>query len=67
VNKLGEYVMARPRRRRAIVAEQKEPKDYIVPRYSAAQNAITDYLVGNSEPELIAARTLLASGECQRL
>jgi hypothetical protein len=61
VNKLGEYVIARPQRRRAIIAEQKDPKNYVVPRYRAAQDAIVEYLVTRSERDLMVARRRLAS------
>lgn len=50
VNKLGEYLIATPRRRRAIIRDQKNPKPFKVAIYTEAQNAICDYLV-KSEPD----------------
>lgn len=45
LNKLGEYLVASPRRRRSIINEQKHPKDYIVSRYQLAENAIISCLI----------------------
>lgn len=45
VNKLGEYMTATPLRRRRIILDQQQPKTFIVPRYTEAQDAITRYLV----------------------
>lgn len=44
VTKLGEYMVAPPARRRRIIADQKRPRNFIVPRYGAAEEAIVDFL-----------------------
>lgn len=44
LNKLGEYLMATPARRRRIVLDQQDPKAFIVARYMDARTAIVDYL-----------------------
>jgi hypothetical protein len=62
VCKLGEYVLARPRRRRAILAAQKFPQDFIVSRYRDAQAALTEYLVTRNLQALQAARRRLGTG-----
>lgn len=46
VNKLGEYMLAGARRRRRIVVDQREPKNFLVPIYTPAEEAISRYLVG---------------------
>lgn len=44
LNKLGEYLTATmPGRRRSIIREQREPKDFIVARYAQAEQAIKEY------------------------
>jgi hypothetical protein len=44
LNKLGEYLTAAmPGRRRSIIKEQREPKDFIVARYAQAEQAIREY------------------------
>jgi len=48
VNKLGEYMVATPRRRRRIISDQKRPSPFIVPRYTEATEAIVDYLVSSA-------------------
>lgn len=41
VNKLGEYLTEpNPSRRRRILLDQKEPKDFILPYYDPARDAI---------------------------
>lgn len=44
VNKLGEYLTAKPARRQAIVTDQKHPKEFKVTRYRHATDAIIDFL-----------------------
>jgi hypothetical protein len=44
VNKLAEYLYAKPARRRNILTELKNPQPFIVSRYADARTAITDYL-----------------------
>ncbi len=44
VNKLGEYMTASPLRRRRIIADQRRPRSFIVPRYVEAQQAIVKAL-----------------------
>jgi hypothetical protein len=48
VNKLGEYMTATPSRRRRIIEDQKRPRDYIVPRYTEAQDVIVAYLTAGT-------------------
>jgi hypothetical protein len=59
--KLGEYLVAAPRRRRTIIEHQAEPRDIIVARYRQARAAITQQLLGRlSDDELRAtARKLV--------
>ena len=47
-NKLGEYLFARPGRRRTIIKEQKFPPTFMAARYKPAREAILDSLAGNS-------------------
>jgi hypothetical protein len=49
VNKLGEYMTATPLRRRRIVRDQRQPKSFILPRYTEAQDVIVKYLVGGNK------------------
>jgi hypothetical protein len=52
VTKLGEYAAANDAaRRRRIIMDQKRPKDYIVPMYTEAQGAITDFLVAGTQDD----------------
>lgn len=45
VTKLGEYLVATPLRRRAIVREQKKPRDFVVARYGDVYSAIQQFLL----------------------
>lgn len=45
LNKLGEYVIAKPGRQLTILKTQKYPEDFMGPRYQEATNAIVDFLV----------------------
>lgn len=60
VNKLGEYLECGVLRRRAIVRDQREPKDFIVPRYTPAQEAIQRYFTTGGDASVIrnAARAI---------
>lgn len=52
VNKLGEYAATNSAtRRRRIVLDQKKPKDFIVSKYSDAQELVADFLSGNLDYE----------------
>ncbi len=54
LNKLGEYMTATPARRRRIVEDQINPKDFIAARYTDAREKISDYIAGNiGEQDLI--------------
>ena len=54
INKLGEYMVARPGRRRRIIMDQKRPADFIVARYRDAVSAMVDFLVqGGEDDEII--------------
>jgi hypothetical protein len=43
INKLGEYLLASPSRRRRIIYDAKYPSTYIFNRYNDAEKAIADY------------------------
>jgi hypothetical protein len=61
LNKLGEYMVATPRRRRRIVLEQKRPPEFQTARYTEAQDAITSFLAngaGDDSPLADALRRL---------
>ncbi|WP_416401823.1 hypothetical protein [Alicycliphilus denitrificans] len=49
LNKLGEYMDASPARRRRIIEDQINPKDFVAARYTDAREKITDYISGNIE------------------
>jgi len=62
VTKLGEYLVASPRRRRAILRAQHRPKDVVVARYHDARHAIVRFLTGElDEDGLIEERDRVAS------
>lgn len=67
VNKLGEYLIASPTRRKRIVEDQQEPKPFIAARYTDAREKIVEYLSENMNDDskiLIAAQNLrVPSGE----
>ncbi|MFZ2405197.1 MAG: hypothetical protein WAW41_08675 [Methylobacter sp.] len=44
VNKLGEYMIASPSRRKQIIEDQQEPKTFMVARYRDAREQIVTYL-----------------------
>ena len=47
INKLGEYLVATPLRRRSIISEQKRPKTYQVIYYQSASDAIAKSISSN--------------------
>jgi hypothetical protein len=49
VNKLGEYMVASPRRRRSIIVDQKRPKTFQTARYADAQDAIAAFIRRGAE------------------
>lgn len=51
LNKLGEYMTATPARRRRIVEDQINPKDFIASRYSDAREKISSFIAGNIREE----------------
>lgn len=53
VNKLGEYLTAKAGRRLTIISDQKNPRDFIVARYSAALDAIARCLAAKGDPLVI--------------
>lgn len=53
VNKLAEYMVARPVRRRAIVRDQKRPPEFLVARYTEAQDAIVKYFTAGQDDTVI--------------
>ncbi|VVE53044.1 hypothetical protein PCA20602_04842 [Pandoraea capi] len=53
LNKLGEYMTATPARRRRIVEDQINPKDFIAARYVDAREYISDFICGNIDEEYL--------------
>jgi len=50
LNKLGEYAAEpSPSRRRRIIRDQKEPKDFIVPYYAPIRDAIVSFIASDEE------------------
>jgi hypothetical protein len=49
LNKLGEYLVAKPGRRHSIIRDQKKPKDFIVARYADAVRAIQRHITEEHE------------------
>ena len=49
LNKLGEYLVAKPGRRHSIIRNQKKPKDFIVARYADAVRAIQRHITEEHE------------------
>lgn len=45
LNKLAEFIIAKPGRQQRIIKEQKKPNDFIVARYGLASNAISNYIL----------------------
>lgn len=58
INKLGEYLVATPGRRRTIIAAQKRPSDFIVIRYREAVEAITAFLELGAQDEALIIRAI---------
>jgi hypothetical protein len=65
VNKLGEYLSATPARRRRIVHDAKFPSAFMVARYTAAENAIADWICSGCTDDLMLAQAMatLANAE----
>jgi hypothetical protein len=57
-NKLGEYLVVSPVRRRSIVKDQKRPRDFIVARYTDVYPAICDFLVSSATDVTILERAI---------
>jgi hypothetical protein len=58
VNKLGEYMVASPLRRRRIVADQKRPREFIVTRYRDAVAAMVEFLAAGGNSDRIITRAI---------
>lgn len=58
VNKLGEYLLANPVRRRRIISDQKYPADFIVARYRDAVDPIVRFLSSDSRDEQIISEAI---------
>lgn len=58
INKLGEYMAAKPARRRRIIADQKRPRGFIVTRYREAVSAMIDFLVRGAADDAIIYRAI---------
>lgn len=50
LNKLGEYLIALPPRRRSIILDQKYPPDFKTRRYANAQRAVVECLCNGCDP-----------------
>lgn len=64
LNKLAEFMTAKPGRQQTIIKDQKQPNDFVVARYNLASNAITNYILqphGFSLQNAIAAIAPLAT------
>lgn len=48
INKLGEYLIANPVRRRRIISDQKNPPDFIVSRYRDAIDPMVQFMTGGA-------------------
>ncbi len=62
LNKLAEYIFARPGRQQTIIRDQKRPSDFIVARYHWAEEAIKNFILRpqqNSLQNAIAAISTL--------
>lgn len=62
LNKLAEYIFARPGRQQTIIRDQKRPNDFIVARYRLAEEAIKNFILQpqqNSLQNAIAAISTL--------
>jgi hypothetical protein len=53
VNKLGEYLIATPARRRRIIFDAKYPQEFITRRYLKAESAIKDFYLNAAKDERI--------------
>jgi hypothetical protein len=60
VNKLGEYMVATPARRRRIVHDAKYPSTFMVARYTSAENAITDWICSSCTDDILLAQAMAA-------
>jgi hypothetical protein len=55
INKLGEYLQANPQRRKKIVSDAKNPKPFVVTRYSDAREAIKNYFTSGFNTDILDA------------
>lgn len=53
LNKLGEYLQAKPQRRKKIVSDAKNPEPFIVTRYADAREAIKNYFISGFDEEIL--------------
>ncbi len=65
VNKLGEYLVATLARRKRIIHDAKFPSTFMLARYTAAENAIADWVCSGGTDELLLAQAMaqLRNGE----
>lgn len=56
-NKLGEYLVSPPMRRRAIIEGQKYPNAYAAAYYGPARDNLVDYIVGHIDRAVLLQRT----------
>lgn len=53
VNKLGEYLVATPSRRKKIIYDQKHPSAFIVSQYKEAKETIIKYIIKDYDENII--------------
>jgi hypothetical protein len=57
-NKLGEYMVATPTRRRTIIANQKNPPAFKAARYAAVSGPVADFLTGGGADASVIANSV---------
>lgn len=63
LNKLAEYIFARPARQQTIIRDQKKPSDFIVARYRLAEEAIKNFILQPEQNSLQKAIGAISSLE----
>jgi hypothetical protein len=65
INKLGEYLTATPARRRRIVHDAKYPSTFMVARYTAAENAIADWVCSGCVDDVMLAQAMATLAQAE--
>ena len=63
MNKLGEYIISKAARQKAILYNQKYPSDYMTPFYDDATEAISLFIAGEMENPAILENRIKALGQ----